>query len=265
MIAATAFFTLMAMGVKALPRIPTYQVVFCRALVSLVSCSWLIWRRGLSPWGNNRKGLLARGVTGTVALLLYFYSLKNLPFANAIAIQQLAPIFTILVTALWLREHASLLQWICCITAFLGATLVRGFDGQIAWLDFAAGVTAAFLAGVAYTLVRKLRHDDHPLVIVLYFPLVTVPIVGTYSLLHWVAPTPIEWLLLLWVGATVTVAQILMTLAYQLEPPSRVSVYNYFGTLYAAAIGPLVFGESLTLTVVCGIILILFGVLFLNK
>ena len=76
---STVFFALMNVGVKFLAHIPAYEIVFFRALVSLIICYFLIRRAGLSPWGNNKRVLLFRGLSGTAALLMYFYTLQHMP------------------------------------------------------------------------------------------------------------------------------------------------------------------------------------------
>src|SRR5690606_16112212 len=129
--------------------------------------------------------------------------------------------------------------------ALLGTAVVKGFDPRVSWPDLALGVIAAFFSGIAYNLVRKLKDTDHPLVVVFYFPLVVVPVIGTYSLFHWVEPMGWEWAWLIAVGVITQFAQVLMTQAYQMEQAGRVAQFSYVGALYAVAFGYFFFGETL--------------------
>jgi len=257
---ATFFFALMNIGVKFLDRIPAYEIVFFRAFITLIVVYLLIRRAGLQISGNNKPLLLLRGLTGTGALMMYFYTLQNMPLASAVTIQYLSPIFTIIIAGFMLRESTRRIQWLLFLLSFSGVLLVKGFDTRVSPTDLVIGISAAVCSGFAYNFIRKLKNTDHPLVVVFYFPVVTVPIVGCYLLFNWVSPSPQEWIILLLIGLATTVAQIYMTKAYQLERAANISNYNYLGVVYALIFGFSIFGETLSLLAVCGILLIIAGV-----
>jgi len=101
--------------------------------------------------------------------------------------------------------------------------------------------------------------------VVFYFPLVTVPIVGTYTLFHWVSPNFTEWLVLILIGLATTVAQIYMTRAYHLDKAANISNYNYLGIVYAIVIGFFIFGETVNVLAYFGITLIIFGIFMSSR
>ena len=251
----------MNVGVKYLTNIPSHEIVFFRALVSLVVCYFMIRKAGLNPWGNKKSLLIMRGLTGTTALIIYFNTIQTMPLATAATLIQLSPIFTIILAGPMLKESPRPIQWLFFIISFGGVIMVKGFDARVTPTEVALGVTAAFFAGLAYNYIRKVKNYDHPLVVVFYFPLVTVPLVGAYTLTHWVPPTPIEWLILLAIGGVVTVAQIYMTRAYQLERAANISNYTYLGVVLAIMIGWVFFDETISLLAFGGISLIIFGVI----
>ena len=253
---ATVFFALMNVGVKYLAHIPAHEIVFFRALVSLIICYILIRRAGLYPWGNNKRVLLFRGLSGTAALLMYFYTLHHMPLASAVTIQYLSPIFTIIIAGIMLKEPARPIQALFFLASFAGVLMIKGFDTRVAVPDLLIGVAAAVFSGLAYNFIRKLKVSDDPLVVVFYFPLVTVPIVGAYTAANWVSPSPADWAVLIFIGLATTAAQVFMTRAYQLERAANVSNFNYLGSVYAIVIGLFVFGESMELLGLAGILLI---------
>lgn len=265
MLTATVFFTLMNIGVKSLPRIPSYEIVFFRALVSLVLGYILIKRAGLSPWGNKKSLLIMRGVTGTIALLMYFWTLQVMPLATAATLIQMSPIFTIILAGFMVKEPPRPIQWLFFLTSFVGVIMIKGFDARITPWELVVGLTAAFFAGLAYNYIRKLKGHDDPLVVVFYFPLVTVPLVGTYTALHWVQPTPLEWVILIMTGLVVTIAQIFMTKAYQMEKAANVSNFTYVGVVLSIIVGWVIFDEAITLLAFTGIGLIILGVIMATR
>ncbi len=261
MLLATALFALMNVGVKLVGHLPTSQLVVVRAFVTLLLTYPLILKKGISPWGNNRRLLFLRGATGTVGLIAYFYTLQKMPLATAVALKELAPIFTVGIAALVLGEKATFAKWVCFLIGFIGTLFCRGVDGLISWDQIAIGSLGSFFAASAYICVRKLRHSDDPLVTVFFFPLVTLPVVGSYSLFYWVHPNLFEWGVLVGIGIVVTLAQYCLTMAYHLSPASSVSHLNYLGAIYGVTIGWFFFGETLDLMTTGGIFLILSGAL----
>ena len=265
MLASTAFFALMNLGAKLLPRISVYEVALFRALVTLVVAGVMIRRARLSPWGNNKRFLILRGVAGTGALLLYLWTVQVMPLSSAVTVQYLSPIFTVVITGLMIGERTSLRQWLYFAIAFTGVLLVKGFDPRVTTWALAAGIASAIGSGVAYSSIRRLKDDDDPLVVVFYFPLLTIPIVAAPVIATWVTPTGIELALLLGVGLTTTIAQICLTKAYQLERADRISMLTYVGTIYAVVFGYWLFDERLTLLGAGGLALIIIGVVLSTR
>ena len=259
-ILSTVFFALMNAGVKYIQHIPAYEIVFFRALVSLIVGYALIKREHLNPWGNNKPLLIYRGIAGTIALMLYFYTLQNMPLASAVTIQYLSPIFTILIAGIMLKEPARLIQWLFFAISFIGVVMIKGFDVRITVPGLVIGIASAFFSGIAYNFIRKLKDHDHHLVVVFYFPLVTVPTIGLYTLFNWVTPGMTDWLILFLIGLATTVAQIYMTKAYQIEKAANISNFNYLGIIYALLLGFFLFGELIGAPALLGISLIIIGV-----
>ena len=60
---ASLFFSLMTVCVKKIDeRIPIYELVFFRSLISLLITSLILKKKDINPWGNNRKLLFLRGI-----------------------------------------------------------------------------------------------------------------------------------------------------------------------------------------------------------
>mgnify|MGYP000049767935 CR=1 FL=1 len=261
MILATLFYAGMNVSIKFLDRIPSHEVVFFRSIVTLVITWVLLRRKQVSPWGNNKKLLIARGLAGFVGLILYIYTVQRMSLASAVTIQYLSPIFTALFAIFILGERMKGIQWLFFGLAFIGVVLIKGYDSSVDLVLLLLGVASAVGSGLAYNFIRKLRGQDDPLVIVFYFPLVTLPIITPYTLSHFVMPSGIEWLMLLFTGLFTQFAQVFMTRAYQLEKVANVSLLTYLGTIYALIIGTLIFNEVYQWQAIAGMALIVGGIL----
>lgn len=260
MLLATFLFACMNVLVKLVPHIPAVEVVFFRCVVSLVMSYVTLRVQRVNIWGNNHKWLIARGAFGAVALVLYFTLLQDIPLATAITLQFLAPIATAIFGMLLLREKVWTLQWFFFFISFIGMLVISGFETRMEPAHLFMGILAAGGSGMAYTIIRKLNYSEHPLVIVLYFPLVTLPLTGIYSIFNWVMPASWDWLILLGIGVFTQFAQYFMTKSYQAEEVSKVANLKYLSIIYALLFGFLFFGETFNVLTYVGMILVISGV-----
>jgi drug/metabolite transporter (DMT)-like permease len=260
MLFATFFFSTMNVFVKFVPHIPAVEIVFFRSLISLALSYGILKSRNNFSWGSNRKVLILRGVTGAIALILYFKTLQHIPLASAVTIQFLAPIFTTILGIFIVKERVFPLQWLFFLLSFGGVLVIQGFDTRISNILLLMGLGASLSSGLAHNFIRKLNTSEDPLVIVLYFPLVTLPVTGMLSIFDWVMPSGEDLLILLAIGLLTQVAQVLLTKAIQHEELSRVSSLRYLSIIYALIYGFLLFDEHFNLFTYLGMALTLSGV-----
>lgn len=258
LILAVSLFAVMNAGVKFIPQIPASEVVVFRGLTSLVLCLFFIWKKQGRFIGKNKKILFARGFSGTIALFSLFTVIQKIPLAVASTLINLTPILTVFIAHIFLKEKANFKQWVFLILSFIGVILVRGGVEPVPWIWMSLGLVAAFFAAIAYTCVRILRTTEDPLVVILYFPLVTIPMVGPVMIYEWVTPTWQEWAVLLGIGLITQVAQYFMTLAYQMEKAAKIMVFNYTGLFWGVIFGYTLFDEPLTWGQVSGVLLVFF-------
>ncbi len=261
MIIATFTFASMNVLVKLLPHIPAVEIILFRSIVSFVVSYGMLKAQNVSVWGNNRTLLILRGTTGAIALIMFFNLLQNVPLATASTIAYMAPIFTSIIGIILLKEKVWPLQWLFFAIAFGGVLIIQGFDTRISFDYLLIGVGSTFFMGLAYNLIRKMKTSEHPLVIIFYFPLVTIPIVGVMSAFNWVQPQGMDWVWLIGVGLLTQIAQFFMTKSYQREAVSKVSIINYTSIIYALLFGFVFFDETFNFITYCGMGLSITGVI----
>ncbi len=267
MLISALAFALMAALVKEAGQlgIPLLQIIFVRALVSVVLSLIDIGRSRVHPLGNRKALLFARGFSGFLALTGVFYALFHLSIAQATVLQYLHPVFTALLAFLFLAERPTTATLACIALSLLGlACMVVPYwtasDTTTAPLwPVIAGLGGAFGSGVAYTLVRKLVITEHPSVIVLYFPMICVPGALLLGGADFIWPTAAGWWVLLGVGCFTQLGQLALTKAMQLDAASRVTSLSYVQIILAAILGWLAFVEIPTRATLLGGGLILLG------
>lgn len=261
MLLAVFFFSLMNVFIKLLPGIPAVEIVFFRALVSLVISIVFLRIYKINIWGNNKKILILRGIAGMLSLIFYFRLIQLIPLASAVTILFLAPIFTNILGIFIVKEKVHPLQWVFFLISFLGILFVQGFDTRIQLRHLMIGIIASVFSGLAYNFIRKLKTSEHPLVIIFYFPLITMPITGALASFKWIPPEGIQWLYLILIGIFTQIAQYFMTKSYQSEELSKVANLRYLSIILAWSYGFFVFGETYNLLSYLGIFLAVLGVL----
>jgi len=261
MLLATFVFALMNVAVKYVGRIPAVEVIFFRSIVSLVMSGVALKSQKVPLFGNNRKILIARGVAGSIGLILFFATLQAVPLASAVTLMFLSPVFTAILGVWIVKESVKWVQWLFFAMCFIGILVIQGFDERVSFWWAVAGIAAAFFSGIAYNMIRKLKESEHPLVIVFYFPLVTLPVTIIYSFFDWVMPVGEEWLILLLVGVLTQIAQYFMTKSYQSEELNKVASVQYIGILYALGFGWIIFDETFNFMTYLGMSLVLVGVI----
>jgi drug/metabolite transporter (DMT)-like permease len=254
--------------IVGLQRYPGYELVLARSLVSFVISFVVVRRRKLPLWGVNKKWLVIRSVAGTLGLSIFFYTILHLPFAVAATVQYLSPIFTIILAIIFLKERVKALQWVFISTSFIGIALI-GYDGlmqksgdigEISLLWLGLGILSAGFSGIAYMAIMKLKATDAPITIVMYFPMIAIPVMSILCLWGFTMPRGIEWVFLLLIGIFTQFAQIMLTKALHSGTAATIVPFQYLGAIYTFLIGFYLFDETLSALVNIAIIIVVLSV-----
>ncbi len=263
MLIASISFGIMNISVKFVPHMPVGEVVFFRAVVQIVLSIYILASNQQNPWGQNPKMLLMRGLFGSVGLFCYFYTLQVMPLGNATVIHYLSPILTTLVAVALRDEKNHPLSYVFFAVCLAGVAIVNGLSTQITTAGVLAGLGGALFSAFAYNTIRRLKDLENPNVVVLYFPMVTLPL----SLISipvfnevWIWPQHSDWIWLLLTGISTQAGQYFMTRAYQTEKTSIVSAVSYTGILWSLTFGIVLFNESYKLWQYVGVGLVIVGV-----
>ena len=146
------------------------EVLFFRAIVSLIACSVLILpRTGLMVFRTHRlRDHFGRSGTQAVAQSLIVIAFSLMPLGGAIAINFASPLFATLFAALWLKEKVGLARGAALIAGFLGVLLVAapGADSFRIGALFALG--NAVLFGSVTAAVRGMTTTESAETLTMY-------------------------------------------------------------------------------------------------
>jgi drug/metabolite transporter (DMT)-like permease len=261
MIISVLLITGMQLLVKALPGVPVSEIILFRSVISLILCLSILWKNKIPLQGKKPSLLILRGVFGAASLLCFFYTIHHIPLASAITISHLSPFVIVLLAHIFLGERMRKIQWLFFLISFAGVFLIKGFDSRIAGLDLIVALSAAVFSGTAHFLVRAIKKDNNPWLVICYFSTICVPVVLPFAVINWVMPDINELMILCVIGILSHFGQYFLTRAYSGEDnASKISIIYYLGIILSIAGGYFFYGEAFGPYVWLGFILISSGI-----
>ncbi len=263
---ASFFFSLMTLCVKNIDkRIPIYELVFFRSLLSLSITLFIIKIKNINPWGENRPLLILRGLLGTSALFCIFYAIRNMPLSLSTVIQYTYPIFISIFAGILINEKITRKLFFALIIGWTGILLILNPNqlSNINVLIDNTSVSIAFLGSIftalAYITVKKLSFTEDVYVIIEYFPLVSLITLSPIVLINWITPNWYELIWIIGIGIFTQLGQTFLTIGLKNLPASEASTINYLQVLFGSIWGLLFFSEVINITFVLGALLVLLG------
>jgi drug/metabolite transporter (DMT)-like permease len=253
-IVAALCATLMLACVKGLNgAIPTGEVIFFRSFIALFPL--LIW---LKIQGNvlenlktrNLFGHFIRGFSGTGGMYFNYLALVYISLADATALSYAAPLFTVIMAAMLLKERVRVSRWIAVVVGLSGILIMlssslnasgalfsQGVSNASASLGVAFALIAALCSATSNVQIRFLNGIEKPGAIVFYFSVMTTLIGLATALFGWTKPSAIQLLLLVGCGLFGGLAQILVTLSLRYADASLLAPFDYTTLVWSMLIG----------------------------
>lgn len=271
MVTATVLFALMGVCVKlASAWFGTPVIVVMRGLVGALVMAAIALAQGSELRTTVPLMHLKRGLAGTFALGLWFYTMAHLPLSTAVTLNYMSSVwmavFLVAASVLFGHRRADMRLVAAALVGFAGVALVlQPTIERDQWAAGLIGVASGMLSALAYLQVGALGRAGEPSVRVVFYFSLTGTVVGLLACAIWgierpgSAPGPLParaWLELLGVGGFATLAQLAMTRAYARGRALVNANLQYLGIVHAFVFGILLFDEQLNLVAVLGVALI---------
>ncbi|MDH4233541.1 MAG: DMT family transporter [Gallionella sp.] len=238
------------------------ELVFYRSFFGLLLSYGLLRQQRAGIATQHWRTHLWRGISGSIALALFFYCLTVLPLATAVTLNYTAPLFLTIFTMLVFKDKFHLPLTIAIALGFCGVVLLlRPTLQQDQLLPGLLGLISGVLAGIAYLNVKQLGMIGEPDTrTVFYFSLTASIGSGIWILFDTVHPVTLQgFAILLGLGSTATLAQLAMTRAYRTGKTLVVGSLAYSTIIFASLFGMLLWNETLPLSSWLGMALIIAG------
>ena len=262
-------FAIMDVLVKWLAAIPLGEVLIFRGVGGLIPVLFLIPKKRFKNFYFTKKPIthLLRCLSGVVALIAIFISLRTLPLATVTALTYAAPMFTTILSIFLLGEKVRFIRWTACLVGFFGVLLICFNGGNFDTINPYMFLPLVFCIGMSYVaiLIKQLSKTEPVYLIALYFS-VTIGIVGL--LLpgkDWIFPNFTDFILLLSVGLSGGIANLLLTAGLKRSEVSSVISLKYTTLIFSIFFGWLIWEEIPTIVTLIGAALIIFSSLIIYR
>jgi drug/metabolite transporter (DMT)-like permease len=266
MIAATLLFSISNAFAKWLVGIyPVGEVMFFRSFSSLVVCAGFVLPiTGLSVFATRRpRDHLARGLSQSISQTFSVIAFSLMPLAGAIAISFSAPLWSALLSVVWLKERCGPARWGALLAGFAGVLIVA--DPGADSLRFGAlfALANAVMYGSVTVAVRGMTTTESAMTLLMW-QMATIAVFHAFLLafgFRW--PTPLDAAMLICSGIANALGQYLWTKALHLASATAVMPFFYLMLVWALVIGYLVWGDVPTSGLLVGSAVVVTSGLFL--
>lgn len=254
--------------------VPVLVMLFFRYGISfLLLAGWMLVKK--EPFRVKGRELVSLAILGLLfacSSLFLFFSYEFIPSGLATTLVYLYPVFVALIMV-FLRFYPSWQTWISIIATFGGILLLSSPSAGASiklpgiFLAVASALSYAFYLVIVNRSKRIRDVSEHTLTLyalltgTLLFALMRTMQGG--NLLEGVN-SPADWGHLLGLAVVPTMLSMLtLALSSRYIGPTKTSILGVFEPLTAILIGTILFGESLTLKMVAGILVCVAAVVFM--
>lgn len=245
--------------------IGTYNAMLWRLIAgTLLGAILFLARRTPLPARETLRLHWLRGAVAAIMATCFFWGLARVPIAEAIALSFIAPLITLYLAAVFLKERigreaviASVLG-LCGVGVMVSARIGGNHDPEILW-----GIAAIFVSAVFYAfnliLQRMQAQIAGPVEIVFFQNLTACSVLMLAA--PWLAVVPDTALVPKLAGsaALAMISLMLLSWAYARAEAQILVAVEYTAFIWAAIFGWVFFAERVTAATIAGTALIVTG------
>lgn len=181
-----------------------------------------------------RSGVGLLGVFGN-----FYATTKMASTADAAILNKMSPFFTLIFSAIFLKERVKPKQAAAIVIAFIGAMFViKPTMSNVDIIPSVCGFAGGVAAGAAYTCVRHMGNKgENGRFTVFFFSLFSCLVTLPYLIFNFHPMSAKQWIYLLMVGVCAAGGQFSITAAYTFAPSREISIYDYSNVIFTAISG----------------------------
>ncbi|WP_208377979.1 DMT family transporter [Helicobacter pylori] len=211
------------------------------------------------------KKLAFRVIVGGLAMLAFFYNIEKISLATATAFSQCAPIYTVLLSPLLLKEKLKRSALISACIGLVGVVLISDPSVEnVGPVEIIMGILSGIFVSLAYITLRDLReyYDKQAVILAFAFGMSLLGLAGMFvdipflsTGIHIPRKEDILWISL--IGISGTLGQYFLTYAYMNAPAGIIAPIEYTRIVWGLLFGLYLGDKFLDLKSSLGVALIL--------
>lgn len=232
----------------------------------------IAWRHAFAPWA------LARSCCMLSMYIFMYLSFPYLKLAEMGAAFYTAPIFTALMSALFLKDRVGVQGWIAVFLGFIGVLVVSKPGTGLFTPAVILPVIAGFSASVAAIITRAKLQQSDTLGLAVSLNVVLLVLGGVillglmvadlgpdvvalspFMLDDWSAMTADDWRLMPFLALLICGISILLPLSYQIAPTVLVAILEYVYLIFGGVLGFIFLNEVLDAISISGMVILVFA------
>jgi len=261
----------MAVLVKAVPNVSSYQTTFFRFAIGVGIIGILALFGVVKLTFNDRKGLFYRGFVGGIAVYLFYLAILKLGVGKGSVYIYSYPIFATIFSMIMLKEKVEPIKFVIIAVSFAGLILLSIGGGKGSLLGIGIweliAIAGSVTTGLAVVFVKKLHDSDNSMAIffsqcIVGFWLFLIPSGATQA-----KGNLTEIFLLVLVGVVATTGQLFMTEGYKHVNVATGSMLQSLVPVFNLLSGWLIFKEKFSSIEIIGAFIIVgscFMLVFIN-
>lgn len=236
-----------------------YQAAFLGAIFGLIGLPFLMksgdrWTDIFSttnrPLWILRFAAQAGGTIGSVT------AFTHLSMAEAFALIFLLPSFVTIMSVIFLKEKVGVRRWGAVLIGFIGVMVVLRPGFRELSIGHLGAVFGGLSGAISIVVFRAMGPSEKNISLYGAGVLGTLIVCGALAIPGFQVPTAMQWVWLAGYGGFAALAAILLMYAVNYAPATLIGPTQYSQMLWAVFFGYLVFGDTIDLPMVIGILLI---------
>jgi drug/metabolite transporter (DMT)-like permease len=266
MMIGLALFTGGEAVVKTLaPKYDVTQIVWSRYVFHALVTFLLFYRSGIFQLAKTTRPWLhvSRSALMLIATSLFFFALRYLPLADAVAIHFIAPILITAFSIPILKEQVGWGRWAAIFVGFIGAMIIiRPGGGGTHWAAILP-LGSAVCYAIYQILTRIASKTDSTQTSLFWTSVFGVGVTSLFVPFFWVTPTLTEWGLMIALGGMYGIGHYLLIRGLEMAPASRLSPFLYTQIIWATLFGVIFFGQFPDMITIAGAVVVIASGLYI--
>jgi drug/metabolite transporter (DMT)-like permease len=222
------------------------EIAFYRNAIGLLPFLYMIYikgRRDIIVIKTSPKSIVTRSTLGALSLIVTFAAFAALPMADATAFLFTSSLIIPALGFFFLKELVGPYRWSAIIVGFIGVLIMLQPTGEGNLTGVMLALSAAMLHAILQIMLRALGKTESPETVTFYFIFIGMFVCLIPMPLIFAVPRWEEIPLILGVGISGVIAQMLISTAYKHAQASIVTVFNYSGIIWATLFGWMFWNE----------------------